>query len=131
MEKMTAALSRRGPDETNVWSSKQVLLGHTRLTVVDPAGGKQPMEKEKNGWTYTIVYNGELYNTEEIRKELLQKGYTFLSYSDTEVLLTSYIEWGEECVEHLNGIFAFAIWDEGRRQLFMARDRKRKIAHTY
>ena len=123
MEKMAATLSKRGPDDLNIWSSQQISLGHTRLTVVDPAGGKQPMKKEKNGSTYRIVYNGELYNTEELRKELLQRGHSFLSYSDTEVLLTAYIEWGEACVEHLNGIFAFAVWDEGKKQLFMARDR--------
>src|SRR5690606_20913502 len=72
---------------------------------------------------YKIVYNGELYNTEDIRKELLKKGYTFQSYSDTEVLLTSYIEWGEACIDYLNGIYAFAIWDQARETLFLARDR--------
>lgn len=123
MEKMAKTLSKRGPDALNVWSSDKVLLGHTRLVVVDPAGGKQPMGKEKNGKKHQIVYNGELYNTGDIRKELLNRGYSFRSYSDTEVLLTAYLEWGEECVKHLNGIFAFAIWDEEKQQIFMARDR--------
>ncbi|WP_186670461.1 asparagine synthase (glutamine-hydrolyzing) [Sporosarcina sp. BP05] len=123
VEKMAKTLAKRGPDASNVWSSRHLLLGHTRLIVVDPAGGIQPMSIEKNNHTFTIVYNGELYNTEEIRKELLQRGYSFQSYSDTEVLLTAYIEWGENCVEHLNGIFAFAVWDQHREQLFMARDR--------
>ncbi|PAV29427.1 asparagine synthase (glutamine-hydrolyzing) [Virgibacillus profundi] len=123
MEKMANTLSRRGPDVSNVWSSRHVSLGHTRLIVVDPAGGMQPMAKEKNNRLYKIVYNGELYNTKEIRKELLKRGYTFQSYSDTEVLLTSYIEWGEKCVEHLNGIFAFAVWDQFKEQLYIARDR--------
>ena len=112
VEKMANTLAKRGPDASNVWSSRHLLLGHTRLIVVDPAGGIQPMAIEKNNHTFTIVYNGELYNTEEIRKELLQRGYSFQSYSDTEVLLTAYIEWGEDCVEHLNGIFAFAVWDQ-------------------
>ena len=123
VEKMANTLAKRGPDASNVWSSRHLLLGHTRLIVVDPAGGLQPMSIEKNNHTFTIVYNGELYNTEEIRTELLQRGYSFQSYSDTEVLLTAYIEWGENCVEHLNGIFAFAVWDQHREQLFMARDR--------
>ncbi|WP_342538253.1 asparagine synthase (glutamine-hydrolyzing) [Sporosarcina sp. FSL K6-1540] len=123
VEKMANSLTKRGPDASNVWSSRHLLLGHTRLIVVDPAGGIQPMSIEKNNHTFTIVYNGELYNTEEIRKELLQRGYSFQSYSDTEVLLTAYIEWGENCVMHLNGIFAFAVWDQHREQLFMARDR--------
>lgn len=123
VEKMANTLAKRGPDASNVWSSRHLLLGHTRLIVVDPAGGIQPMSIEKNNHTFTLVYNGELYNTEEIRKELLQRGYSFQSYSDTEVLLTAYIEWGENCVKHLNGIFAFAVWDQHRAQLFMARDR--------
>jgi len=123
VEKMANSLAKRGPDASNVWSSRHLLLGHTRLIVVDPAGGIQPMSIEKNNHTFTIVYNGELYNTEEIRKELLQRGYSFQSYSDTEVLLTAYIEWGENCVMHLNGIFAFAVWDQHREQLFMTRDR--------
>lgn len=123
VEKMASTLGKRGPDASNVWHSRHVLLGHTRLIVVDPAGGVQPMAKEKNDRMYTIVYNGELYNTEDIRKELLKRGYSFQSYSDTEVLLTAYIEWGENCVEHLNGIFAFAVWDQHVEQLFIARDR--------
>ncbi|MFD1170559.1 asparagine synthase (glutamine-hydrolyzing) [Oceanobacillus caeni] len=123
MKKMAETLSMRGPDALNVWSSRHISLGHTRLTVVDPVGGTQPMKKEKNGRAYRIVYNGELYNTEDIRRELLKRGYSFQTYSDTEVLLTAYIEWGERCVEHLNGIFAFAIWDPGNEQLYIARDR--------
>lgn len=123
VEKMVNTLAKRGPDASNIWSSRHLLLGHSRLIVVDPAGGIQPMSIEKNNNTFTLVYNGELYNTEEIRKELLTRGHTFQSYSDTEVLLTAYIEWKENCVMHLNGIFAFAVWDEQQEQLFMARDR--------
>ncbi|EIJ81895.1 asparagine synthetase, glutamine-hydrolyzing [Bacillus methanolicus PB1] len=123
IEKMAETLSKRGPDETNVWIGLHAGFGHKRLVVVDPAGGKQPMVKEKNGQKYIICYNGELYNTEDIRKELLFKGYSFNGYSDTEVLLTAYMEWEEKCVDHLNGIFAFAVWDERREQLFIGRDR--------
>jgi len=123
MKKMTHTLSQRGPDASNVWTSRNVSLGHTRLIVVDPAGGLQPMAKKENNHDYHMVYNGELYNTEEIRKELLKRGHSFQSYSDTEVLLTAYIEWGENCVDHLNGIYAFAVWDQSKQQLYMARDR--------
>ncbi|MBM7620686.1 asparagine synthase (glutamine-hydrolyzing) [Bacillus tianshenii] len=123
VEKMAGTLSFRGPDDTNIWMGDHVGFGHKRLVVVDPEGGVQPMTRKKNGHQFTICYNGELYNTEDIRKELLKKGYTFSGHSDTEVLLTSYMEWKEECVHHLNGIFAFAVWDEEREQLFIARDR--------
>ncbi|WP_246938651.1 asparagine synthase (glutamine-hydrolyzing) [Bacillus pinisoli] len=121
--KMAESLQLRGPDDTNVWVRRHVAFGHKRLVVVDPTGGKQPMTRKKKELSYTICYNGELYNTEDIRKELLSKGYTFQSHSDTEVLLTSFIEWGEQCVEYLNGIFAFAVWDETKEKLFIGRDR--------
>ncbi len=121
--KMTETLSKRGPDDTNVWAAEHAGFGHKRLVVVDPEGGIQPMTIEKRNSSYTICYNGELYNTEDIRKELLIKGYSFKGHSDTEVLLTSYIEWGESCVDHLNGIFAFAVWDANKNQLFIGRDR--------
>lgn len=121
--KMVETLSRRGPDDTNVWIKKNIAFGHKRLAVVDILGGKQPMTRKKGDYSYTICYNGELYNTEDIRKELLSKGYTFQSHSDTEVLLNAYIEWQEQCVEYLNGIFAFAVWDEEKDKLFIGRDR--------
>lgn len=121
--KMTETLAKRGPDDTNVWLSNHALFGHRRLVVVDPEGGKQPMTRRKGDSCYTICYNGELYNTEDIRKELLQRGYTFRGHSDTEVLLSSYIEWKEDCVNHLNGIYAFAVWDEKEENVFIARDR--------
>ncbi len=123
LEKMTETLAKRGPDDTNTWTDVHVGFGHKRLVVVDPERGKQPMVKTKQGSTYTICYNGELYNTEDIRKELLLKGYSFNGHSDTEVLLTAYIEWKEKCVDYLNGIFAFAVWDQGRDLLFIGRDR--------
>ncbi|QPC46036.1 asparagine synthase (glutamine-hydrolyzing) [Mangrovibacillus cuniculi] len=120
---MTKTLKKRGPDATNTWFSEHAAFGHKRLVVVDPEGGTQPMTRMKNGHTYTLCYNGELYNTEDIRKVLLSKGYSFSGHSDTEVLLQSYIEWGEECVQHFNGIFAFAVWDSKKEQLFIGRDR--------
>ncbi|MDP4085037.1 MAG: asparagine synthase (glutamine-hydrolyzing) [Bacillota bacterium] len=123
IEKMANTLGKRGPDETNIWTDSHVGFGHKRLIVVDPVGGRQPMSKEAKDKKYTICYNGELYNTEDIRKILLTKGYSFKGHSDTEVLLTAYMEWAEECVNYLNGIYAFAVWDEGKEQLFIGRDR--------
>lgn len=123
LKAMAERLSNRGPDASGYWLSHQVAFGHRRLTVVDPEGGRQPMLRRMGDDLYVLVYNGELYNTEEIREELKWKGYSFEGWSDTEVLLTSYVEWGEACTEKLNGIFAFAVWDGKRKQVFLARDR--------
>ncbi|MGG5253308.1 asparagine synthase (glutamine-hydrolyzing) [Neobacillus sp. SM06] len=123
LEGMANSLEKRGPDDTNVWASVHAGFGHKRLIVVDPEGGRQPMTRQANGSEYTICYNGELYNTEDIRKILLTKGYSFKGHSDTEVLLSAYIEWAEECVNYLNGIYAFAVWDQQKEQLFIGRDR--------
>ncbi len=120
---MTETLNKRGPDDGNVWCSTHALLGHRRLAVIDLIGGKQPMTKIHQNASYVIVYNGELYNTDEIRQELLKRGYTFSTSSDTEVLLASFIEWKEQCVDYLNGIYAFAVWDEQQETLYAFRDR--------
>jgi asparagine synthase (glutamine-hydrolysing) len=122
LEKMAACLAKRGPDAGDYFISKKALLGHRRLIVVDPEGGGQPMTRVWHGRSCTVVYNGELYNTEEIREELMERGYFFKSYSDTEVLLTAYMEWGPQCLKRFNGIYAFGIWDEERSRLFLARD---------
>jgi len=123
LEAMARQISHRGPDAEGFWCSEHVALGHRRLVVVDPEGGMQPMRREKDGADYVMVYNGELYNTEELRQELRAKGHAFEGWSDTEVLLNAYIEWGEACLGRLNGIFAFAIWDARKGRLFLARDR--------
>lgn len=123
ISKMTETLAKRGPDDSNVWTDIHTGFGHKRLVVVDPLRGKQPMIKIRNEHKYVICYNGELYNTEDIRKELLLKGYSFEGHSDTEVLLSAYMEWKEKCVDYLNGIFAFAVWDSERELLFIGRDR--------
>ncbi len=120
---MCDKLSHRGPDSSGIWLDHTAALAHRRLAVIDIENGKQPMKIIKDGITYIIVYNGELYNTEDIRKELLKKGYSFFGHSDTEVLLSAYICWGEKAVEYFNGIYAFAIWNTATRQLFVARDR--------
>ncbi|ACB84544.1 asparagine synthase (glutamine-hydrolyzing) [Natranaerobius thermophilus] len=123
IKQMTNTLEHRGPDDKQIWLDRHVAFGHTRLAVIDPAFGKQPMSKECRRSQFTIVYNGELYNTEQLRLELKSLGHHFTTNSDTEVLLTSFIEWKEKCLEKLNGIFAFAIWDKNKERLFMARDR--------
>lgn len=123
IKKMAQTLTKRGPDALNTYCETHAALGHTRLIVVDPVGGVQPMTKTKGGNNYTIVYNGELYNTDELRNELIKRGHRFQSHSDTEVLLTAYMEWKEDCVHFLNGIYAFAIWDASCEKLYMARDR--------
>ncbi|MDI3316944.1 MAG: asparagine synthase (glutamine-hydrolyzing) [Bacillota bacterium] len=121
-EAMGATLACRGPDDSGLWLSPHAALAHRRLIVVDPEVGVQPMVRERHGARYVLTYNGELYNTEELRGELLARGYSFRGHSDTEVLLASYMEWGERAPERLNGIFAFAIWDEEEEALFLARD---------
>lgn len=123
IEKMSKTLENRGPDASDYYLSKNALLSNRRLIVIDPEGGSQPMTKTLEDKSFTIVYNGELYNTGEIREILEGKGYSFKSYSDTEALLVSYMEWGPRCVDYLNGIFAFGIWDQHKQQVFLARDR--------
>ena len=122
LKNMMNTLAKRGPDAEGSFISDNVLLGHRRLIVVDPEGGIQPMTKKVYNNEYTLVYNGELYNTEDLRKELINLGYSFDSYSDTEVLLTSYICWGIDCISKFNGIFAFAIYDKKEKRVLIARD---------
>ncbi|MTK13277.1 MAG: asparagine synthase (glutamine-hydrolyzing) [Clostridiaceae bacterium] len=122
VENMTKTLSKRGPDDEGYFFSRHAALGHRRLVVVDPKGGTQPMIKTIGGNKYVIVYNGELYNTEDLRRILISEGYSFESYSDTEVLLVSYIHWGLNCVKYINGIYAFAVWNDSDNKVFMARD---------
>lgn len=120
---MLQSMHRRGPDAEGIYETAEAIVLHSRLIIRDPEGGKQPMHLAWAGEKYTIVYNGELYNTEEIRKELEEAGHTFLGYSDTEVVLHAYAQFGEGCLSRFNGIFAFGIWEEKRKRLFLARDR--------
>ena len=108
---MNDSISKRGPDEDGTYIDKHVCLAHKRLIVIDPNGGKQPMVYKKDNNIYAISYNGQIYNTPELKEELLADGFTFEGHSDTEVLLKSYVKWGFDVVNKLNGIFAFAIWD--------------------
>jgi len=122
LKNMTKTLEFRGPNSEGFYVSNNVMLGHRRLIVVDPEGGIQPMKRKINGYEYVLVYNGELYNTEDLRAELVKEGYIFEGYSDTEVLLVSYIAWGIKAIEKFNGIFAFAIYDEREKRVVLARD---------
>lgn len=118
---MRDVVSYRGPDDAGLYVNGPAGFGHRRLSIIDLGGGHQPMSDPRNAtW---IVYNGEVYNYRQLREELIAKGYSFRTESDTEVILQLYIDRGEKCVNALNGMFAFAIWDADRRSLFLARDR--------
>lgn len=119
---MNSTLSKRGPDEDGFFLDKNVALAHKRLIVIDPNGGTQPMIEKQSYGEYVIVYNGQIYNTKELRKILSENGFSFNGHCDTEVLLKAYIHYGNDVVNHLNGIFAFAIWNSRKKELFLARD---------
>lgn len=119
--RMKRALAPRGPDAEGSFCDTDALLVHRRLIVIDPAGGQQPMTSP-DGNTI-LVYNGELYNTDELRQALTQRGHHFSGHSDTEVLLHAFLEWGTDAFARLNGIYAFAIWQKAERRLFLCRDR--------
>lgn len=120
---MLRSMDRRGPDGRGVYRWEECTLLHTRLAIIDPEGGRQPMCLDYGAERYCIVYNGELYNTDPVRDELQKLGHHFLTYSDTEVILHAYVQWKEKCVERFNGIFAFAVWEQNSKKLFLARDR--------
>ena len=122
IKKMTDAIKHRGPDDEGQFVSDEVSLGHRRLSILDLSkAGHQPMSSGDG--RFTIVHNGEIYNFMEIRKDLESKGYRFKSGSDTEVILYSYEEWGRACLERFRGMFAFALWDDREKELFIVRDR--------
>ena len=123
VEKMSKAQKHRGIDDNGVFEFKYGALGHNRLSVMDIENGKQPMSAKYNGYSYTICYNGEIYNCEELKKDLQNEGINFKTNCDTEVILYSYIIYGDACVKMLNGIFSFAIFDERNNHIFLARDR--------
>ncbi len=122
LQKMTDSLSHRGPDDGGFFVDNNVGLGHRRLSIIDLSSlGHQPMQDA--GKDLTVIFNGEIYNFQEIRKELQLKGHKFKSKTDTEVILYSYKEWGVDCVKKFNGMFSFAVFDKRNSQLFIARDR--------
>ncbi|MEE8366531.1 MAG: N-acetylglutaminylglutamine amidotransferase [Gammaproteobacteria bacterium] len=119
---MSAKVARRGPDDQGEWFEGPVMLGHRRLSIIDLSPlGHQPMHDVTQ--RYSIVFNGTIYNYPELREQLIADGYRFRSHSDTEVILNAYACWGDQAVEKLHGMFAFAIWDKQEKQLFLARDR--------
>ncbi len=121
VEKMAEIIRHRGPDDHGTRQGIHYALSHRRLSIIDLEGGHQPMSNEDG--TIWLVYNGEIYNFQEIREQLLQKGHQFRTGSDTEVIIHLYEDHGTECVSRLNGMFAFALFDEKKKLLFMARDR--------
>ena len=128
---MTQAMSHRGPDGSGIWSDGLCSLGHRRLAIIDLSEkGKQPLCNENE--TVWIVFNGEIYNFQQLRMELERCGHKFRSHSDTEVIVHAYEQWGTECLEKLRGMFAFAIWDQQNRRLLLARDRvgKKPLYYT-
>ncbi|HEY8374623.1 MAG TPA: asparagine synthase (glutamine-hydrolyzing) [Pseudonocardiaceae bacterium] len=121
---MVATLANRGPDAEAVWTDERAALGFRRLAVIDLVTGDQPMVAEEDGRVLAVlVHNGEVYNYRQLREELVARGHRFRTTSDTEVVLRAYLEWGEHCVERLEGMFGFAVWDPQRQQLMLARDR--------
>ncbi len=121
LKKMTKTLQHRGPDDEGYYTDAGIALGHRRLSIIDLDTGKQPIHNEDK--TVYVVFNGEIYNFLELKRELEEKGHSFYTKTDTEVLVHLYEEIGERCLERLNGMFAFAIWDGKKRKLFLARDR--------
>ena len=121
LKRMRDVITHRGPDDEGVLIDGRVGLGHRRLSIVDVAAGHQPMANEDG--SLHITYNGEIYNHADYREPLIARGHVYKTHCDTETILHLYAEYGDDCVEHLRGMFAFAIWDRNKRELFIARDR--------
>ena len=120
LKKMTDRIAHRGPDNEGFYIDEDVALGHRRLAIIDLSTGNQPMYSDDN--RYVIIFNGEIYNYQSLKEELIKEGFEFKSTSDTEVLLKGYIKWGKEVLPKLRGMFAFVIWDKEEKEFFMARD---------
>ncbi|HEX7955448.1 MAG TPA: asparagine synthase (glutamine-hydrolyzing), partial [Pyrinomonadaceae bacterium] len=129
LARMNEAILHRGPDEDGAYLREHVGLAMRRLAIIDLKGGQQPIANEdRTAW---IVFNGEIYNFRELKKRLEDLGHTFRTDCDTEAIVHAYEEWGRDCPRHLRGMFAFAIWDERKRELFLARDRVGKKPLLY
>ena len=129
---MKQTLARRGPDDSGIYIHEQFGFAHARLSIIDLTTGHQPMVKTFSQKDYAIVYNGELYNQKELKQDLIQKGYTFQTTSDTEIILSGYLEYGTAFVEKLNGIFAFAIADTKKKTApSFSRQSRRKTSFLY
>jgi asparagine synthase (glutamine-hydrolysing) len=123
LEEMGKTLGHRGPDQNGFYRDNSVCFQHNRLAVIDVENGLQPMTATFEGNKYTIVYNGEIYNANELRNELISMGVKFQTRCDTEVVLYSYIIWGMDCSSRLNGIYAFAVYNESKQAIYLSRDR--------
>ncbi|MET9177753.1 asparagine synthase (glutamine-hydrolyzing) [Kitasatospora aureofaciens] len=123
LQAMTDTMACRGPDAEGLWFGRAAGLGHRRLSVIDPEHGRQPMTAEHEGRGAAITFSGEIYNFRELRAELTSHGHRFRTSCDTEVVLRGYLQWGAALVERLNGMFAFAVWDEHSEELLLVRDR--------
>jgi asparagine synthase (glutamine-hydrolysing) len=121
LRRMADAMAHRGPDGSGIWNHDSVGLAHRRLAIIDLVGGRQPMVSAESGCVLT--FNGEIYNYRALRQQMADEGLSFTEQSDTEVVLRAYEQWGDACVDHLHGMFAFAVWDPRSRRLFAARDR--------
>ena len=120
LQQMTDLIAHRGPDGEGHYIDGPVALGHRRLSIIDLEGGRQPMYNEDG--SLAVVFNGEIYNFQELREELLAAGHTFVSRCDTEVLVHGYEQWGHDMLKRLRGMFTFALWDKTTQTLFCARD---------
>ena len=129
VEAMCATMRHRGPDGQGIWSHEGVCLGHRRLSIIDLAGGAQPMHDASG--RYHVTFNGEIYNFPELRRELEAQGHVFRTSSDTEIILAGWQAWGEACLDRFDGMFAFALWDVQEKRLFCARDRFGKKPFFY
>jgi asparagine synthase (glutamine-hydrolysing) len=124
IDQITETMALRGPDAQGVWIDRHVALGHRRLSVIDLQGGAQPMQATSQGKALAcLAYSGEVYNFVGLREDLTRRGHHFETLSDTEVVLRSYLKWGEDFVDQLVGIYAFAIWDTRKQELLLVRDR--------
>ena len=123
LETMNTSLKHRGPDQEGIYLDDYCGLAHVRLSILDLKNGRQPMDYREEGNSYVISYNGEIYNMKELRKSLQKEGVEFQTNTDTEVILKGYLTWGTEILQRLNGIFAFALWNERERTLLLCRDR--------
>src|SRR6266704_6162417 len=121
LRQMCDVMAHRGPDDEGIYTQDRIGIGMRRLSIVDLATGHQPMSNEDGSlW---IVFNGEIYNHQSLREPLIARGHSYRTHSDTETIIQLYEEYGKDCVQHLRGMFAFAIWDRNRKTLFIARDR--------
>src|SRR5947209_201286 len=129
IDRMCQVIRHRGPDDQGTWAGDGVALGMRRLSIIDLAGGHQPISNEDQ--SILVVFNGEIYNYRELRKELEERGHHFATSSDTETIVHAYEEYGDDCVKHLKGMFTFAVWDRNRHRLLAARDRFGKKPLNY